>query len=651
MNAISTIYQRVVSWFLERPPVLRFLVLALCLLVLLFILLGWQPWIPQVPRVFSCEVDPDSQAAAGVAKAQTESVQTAQQGEESATNFYFVKNEVVMFGPRQEVDEAVGVIGEEVGAELTAIRDCNLGFVRRLLRRGEVDPEQFPFSAGQQRRLVLRAYHIQANQPIAQPAQDQLVVDVVNAVNSQYADQQVYADPNYLTGVLGQNQCGSGHSPGGSPHSPGGSPFEAFMNGTDEDQGTSGTPGVGSSGHSPGGSPFAQVPDDAPEEMFWGQWALEHIGVGPSTQASTLSGSSLPTGRGVQVAVFDTSPFTPTQEVDFNTSGVIHQDPNSRFIAVTTASNQPEELELKVSYTDPKLLAALEPVTPTTNVVDHGLFVSGLVHAVAPESEIELIQVLNRRGCGDLQTLNESLMQFITQKHRERGSLKGTVISLSLGIHKPRSIDKSEPEQVIEASGDLDVNNLNILRADRLESLEGILYVAGQEGAVTVAASGNESTQDKALPMHVPADYPFVVGVSASNISRQRACFSNAGDVAAPGGDGAPDDKYPDRFPCTPQLSECSGDCEWGVISLALEPVQSTPITDLARPSVRYVYWSGTSFSTPLVSGLAALALDASHEAGGSYAAPDQIFAAIRCGALAPDGIISVPATLERCLP
>ena len=63
----------------------------------------------------------------------------------------------------------------------------------------------------------------------------------------------------------------------------------------------------------------------------------------------------------------------------------------------------------------------LEPVTPTTNVVDHGLFVAGLVHAIAPESKIELIQVLNRRGCGDLQTLNKSLMQFIAEKHRERG--------------------------------------------------------------------------------------------------------------------------------------------------------------------------------------------------------------------------------------
>jgi hypothetical protein len=564
---------------------------------------------------------------------------------------------VIIFGPRQQVDEAVGAIGEELRAELRLVDDCNLGFVRRLLRRGDLDPEQFPFSAGQQRRLVLRTYHIQAVQPIPQQRPGQLVIDAVSAVNSEYADQQVFADPNYLTGVLGQNQCGSPHDPGGSPHDPGGSPFEAFVNRVGGNQERSDSQdAVDASPHDPGGSPFAEVQEDAPAELFWSQWALEHIGVGPSTQASTLSSSSLPTGGGVQVAIFDTSPFTPTQEVDFMAGAAIHQDPNSRFIAVTTASNQPEELEIKVSYTDPELLETLEPVTSTTNVVDHGLFVAGLVHAVAPESQIELIQVLNRRGCGDLRTLNKSLMQFIAEKHLERGSLKGTVISLSLGIHKPRSVDKpgqeqgvdeSKQKQDIQSLTQLDVDNLNVLRADRLESLEGILYVANQEGAVTVAASGNESTQDKALPMHVPADYSFVVGVSASNMARQRACFSNAGDVAAPGGDGG---LHNENFPCVPKVKECNGDCPWGVISLALEPVQGEPIRDLAQPKVRYVYWSGTSFSTPLVSGLAALALDASHEAGGSFAGPEQIYAAIRCGALAPDGIISVPATLERCL-
>lgn len=38
----------------------------------------------------------------------------------------------------------------------------------------------------------------------------------------------------------------------------------------------------------------------------------------------------------------------------------------------------------------------------TTDISDHGLFVAGLVYAVAPASNIHLIKVLNDQGQGDL---------------------------------------------------------------------------------------------------------------------------------------------------------------------------------------------------------------------------------------------------------
>jgi len=53
--------------------------------------------------------------------------------------------------------------------------------------------------------------------------------------------------------------------------------------------------------------------------------------------------------------------------------------------------------------------------------------------------------------------------------------------------------------------------------------------------------------------MEIPADDTAVIGVAASNIDRARGCFSNAGDVAAPGGDGDP----PCRIPiCDPDHPE-----------------------------------------------------------------------------------------------
>ena len=66
---------------------------------------------------------------------------------------------------------------------------------------------------------------------------------------------------------------------------------------------------------------------------------------------------------------------------------------------------------------------------------------------------------------------------------------------------------------------------------------------------MVVAAAGNDSfSADLAatspadayapLPAEIPAGDAQVIGVAASTYDKQRGCFSNSGDVAAPGGNG-----------------------------------------------------------------------------------------------------------------
>jgi subtilisin family serine protease len=172
------------------------------------------------------------------------------------------------------------------------------------------------------------------------------------------------------------------------------------------------------------------------------------------------------------------------------------------------------------------------------------------------------------------------------------------------------------------------------------------LHDANLLNITVVAAAGNDSWRDEyrtqPLGPQLPAAYPFVIGVAGSNANRQRSCFSNWGDVSAPAGDGAPgmvpvvSDTKPISIP-----SLCAASFETSLIG---------PVLKSERYPRTYARWNGTSFAAPLVSGLAALVLEAGAQPGGIWMQPDSVARAIKCGASAADGIINVPVTLMRCM-
>jgi subtilisin family serine protease len=341
-----------------------------------------------------------------------------------------------------------------------------------------------------------------------------------------------------------------------------------------------------------GGSPWTQNGDWAQEQIFGGgigtatsadfqaQWAFGQNGIGLFDSAGNRLTNY--TGDGVRIGIFDTSPFA---ELGSNGMATISWQ------TLQGADGPP----LTVQHIEPILAPTCPGIDRKTgtdregqNLSNHGLFVAGLAHAVAPASEIYLVRVLEDDACGSLHTIEKGLSMFIIETIREKGTLRGTVINLSLGVHEP-----PEPRR--------------LGLPEKVESLARLLKMAESQGAVVVAAAGNDSYADSRNAPHgmeVPAAYPFVLGVAASDAQRERGCFSNQGDVAAPGGDG----QSGTEMAC--EIPDCQTNHDLCLISLVR--------TDSS--AYGFAYWLGTSFATPLVSGQAALLLDGTRVTSSSTA-------------------------------
>jgi len=118
------------------------------------------------------------------------------------------------------------------------------------------------------------------------------------------------------------------------------------------------------------------------------------------------------------------------------------------------------------------------------------------------------------------------------------------------------------------------------------------------------------------------------MGVMASGPEGERACYSNRGWIAAPGGN--PGDGMGG---CDPQaVNLCDGpDCGAGLIGAAQH-----------LGYYAYYYWMGTSFAAPLVSGVCALTL----EQGSDVCRPGTSIQALACPS--PEGlmVVNVPVAL-----
>ncbi|HRF50450.1 MAG TPA: S8 family serine peptidase, partial [Anaerolineales bacterium] len=325
----------------------------------------------------------------------------------------------------------------------------------------------------------------------------------------------VFADLNYVTGF--PEVTGSPWSISGSPWGVEAQPWSI-----------SGSPwSISGSPWSISGSPFESDADKlaryqvTAERTYWTQWPLQAdagLGVyssGPYRRQTPADGA------GTRVVIFDTSPYV-----------------NEGLQTETRA-----QMQVNLCSHLVPMPANDAPADATGYMRDHGLFAAGLTYAVAPESELHLVRVLDDNAVGDLFTLVKGISEFtVAAATTNGGRLNGYVYNFSLGLKRdPATL----PVELLDLNQKL-VDEMiargqtppELLDGLPLLSLEAPLNSARALGAVLVAAAGNDSADlNPALTENAPASFDNVLGVQSTNLDRDRSCYANTGEAGAPGAD------------------------------------------------------------------------------------------------------------------
>ena len=208
---------------------------------------------------------------------------------------------------------------------------------------------------------------------------------------------------------------------------------------------------------------------------FLDQWAFGDKGI--ALFEASGKRTVLPEGKGIVIGVFDTSPFkrTPVSETLFNS---IFED--------TLSSQGRSSARLILHDSQPQNVPScpgLDRVTPAINretydLSSHGFFVAGLAHAVAPQSNIYLVRVLEDDACGDLYTILRGLQWFQEEMARTKQPMDRTVINLSLGLNRPDAEEAA---------------SLGLPPGPEVRTLQTKIQELIGQGATVVAAAGNDS--------------------------------------------------------------------------------------------------------------------------------------------------------------
>ncbi|MDQ6831802.1 MAG: S8/S53 family peptidase [Chloroflexota bacterium] len=296
------------------------------------------------------------------------------------------------------------------------------------------------------------------------------------------------------------------------------------------------------------------------------------------------------------------------------------------------------------------------PVNAQLKTNDHGLFITGIVHDIAPRAETHLIRVLSEYGVTHTGLLLPVLQGLPARfLDGEANKNKRLIINMSLGWSIPPGVEQlrrwlagtfgalapqlGQYDNLDDALAALQASDpagiirtikaiLDDLHAPIRETIAFLNNADHKDRILIVAAAGNDNYWFDRLPNDPvrhrpeprwPARYDKVVGVAAVGFADRNAYYSNRADigsqsngVATFGGDAirmahedlGEIDTYPDKavavYGPTAMADDARVDAVKGIYI-------SDPVMLNGGPNkTGWVYWSGTSFATPVITGIAA---------------------------------------------
>jgi hypothetical protein len=333
----------------------------------------------------------------------------------------------------------------------------------------------------------------------------------------------------------------------------------------------------------------------------------------PAIQGEPVGGRLDEPAVDVVVAILDTAPTLETEEeilsaqLDNLYKQWVENKPEAEQHPLLKSLLGPEG-KLKKVYLDDDVDKPIPGVWPDGYIqaedhdylmTDHGLFVAGIIHSIAPQAELHLFQVLNRYGVGDLLSITQALQKI--RDDDETFPKDRLLVNLSLTIHLPLAKEHGRKGKKPDSLLDKIWNEIQKDKKWAEHQVESINRLCGgfhAQGGKVIAAAGNNAEKGKGRPQACfPAAMDSVLGVGALPKARkpnnpsdkvEAASYSNRSDkpeitgITTLGGDEG--DKqgllgiYVGEFPPPHSSQSANG---WG-------------------------WWGGTSFAAPIITGMAA---------------------------------------------